>query len=64
MPSRLQLRLDGTPRRRQHRPRCDDCASIHSAFKIRTKYDQYWLKFYNQKAQNFDSDVMKLQFLR
>jgi hypothetical protein len=43
---------------------CDDCVSIHSAFKIRTKYDQYWLKFYNQKAQNFDSDVMKLQFLR
>jgi hypothetical protein len=32
--------------------------------KIRTKFDQYWLKFYNQKSQNFDSDVMKLQFLR
>lgn len=43
---------------------CNDCASIHSSMKIRTKYDQFWLKFYNEKAQNFESDLLKLQFLR
>lgn len=43
---------------------CDDCASIHKATQIRTKYDQYWLKFYNHKAQQFNSDLMTLQFLR
>jgi len=43
---------------------CSECASIHSAFTIRTPYDQYWLKFYNAKAQQFSSNVMDLQFQR
>jgi len=43
---------------------CPDCASIHASMKIRTDYDQHWLRFYNQRAQNFDTDLMKLRFLR
>lgn len=43
---------------------CEDCASIHSAMKIRTEYDQFWIKFYNNKAQNFQTDLLSLQFQR
>lgn len=43
---------------------CSDCYSIHQANKNRTDYDRFWLKFYNNKAQNYDTDLMKLQFSR
>jgi hypothetical protein len=31
--------------------------------KYRTFYDQYWTKFYNQKSQNYDTDLLSLQFV-
>ena len=30
--------------------------------KYRTLYDRYWKKFYNEKAENYDTDVMDLRF--
>jgi hypothetical protein len=41
---------------------CTECSSIYNARKIRTAYDQFWLKFYNNKAQNTATDLMDLQF--
>ena len=28
----------------------------------RTLYDRYWKKFYNEKAENYDTDMMALRF--
>lgn len=28
----------------------------------RTLYDRYWKRFYNQKAENYDTDVLQLRF--
>lgn len=41
---------------------CEDCASIYNAGKIRTAYDKFWIKFYNNKAQNTPTDLFDLQF--
>ena len=41
---------------------CTECSSIYNARKIRTSYDKFWLKFYNNKAQNTATDLMDLQF--
>jgi hypothetical protein len=41
---------------------CMECTSIYDAKKIRTNYDQYWLQFYNTKAQNTSTDLLDLQF--
>jgi len=41
---------------------CTECASIHSAMNIRTKFDKFWIKFYNGKAQSVPTDLMTLQF--
>lgn len=35
---------------------------IYEAKKIRTKYDQFWLHFYDNKAKNSPTDLMDLQF--
>lgn len=43
---------------------CQDCASIHHASRVRTAYDLYMLQSYNTKAQNSDTDLMRLQFTR
>lgn len=32
------------------------------ATKVRTTYDQYWLKFYNSRSNNYETDMMTLQF--
>jgi hypothetical protein len=29
---------------------------------VRTSYDQYWLKFYNNRSNNFETNLMTLQF--
>lgn len=30
--------------------------------KYRTLYDRYWKRFYNEKAENYDTDLMELRF--
>ena len=30
--------------------------------KHRSIFDQYWLNFYNKKAENYDTDMMNLRF--
>ncbi len=37
--------------------------SFGKAAHERTEYDKYWLMFYNQKAANFKTDLLKLEFL-
>lgn len=32
------------------------------ATKVRTAYDQYWLKFYNNRSNNYETNLMTLQF--
>ncbi len=32
------------------------------AVKERTAYDQYWLKFYNSRSSNYETNLMSLQF--
>jgi hypothetical protein len=32
------------------------------ATKVRTAYDQYWLKFYNNRSNNYETNMMTLQF--
>ena len=41
---------------------CNEYSGIHEAKKIRTKYDQFWLHFYDNKAKNSPTDLMDLQF--
>jgi len=41
---------------------CEECSSIHNAKKIRTAYDKFWLQFYNNKAQQANTDLLDLQF--
>jgi len=41
---------------------CADCGSIYLAKKVRTSYDQYWMNFYDTKAQNTSYNLMNLQF--
>jgi len=42
---------------------CEECASIYQAKDIRTKYDQFWINYYNQKAQSNPTDLLELTFL-
>lgn len=32
------------------------------ATKVRTAYDQHWLKFYNSRSNNYETNMMTLQF--
>jgi len=43
---------------------CTECSSIYNAKKIRTKYDQYWMQFYNSKSKNTNTDLISLQFAK
>ena len=40
-----------------------DSSSFMKATKIRTDYDKYWLTFYNQKAANFKTNLLTMEFL-
>lgn len=41
---------------------CTECLAVRNAFAIRTEYDKYFMEFYNNKAQNFETDLLALQF--
>jgi len=41
---------------------CTDCGSIYLAKTVRSKYDQYWMQFYNTKSQSYPSNLTTLQF--
>jgi predicted RNA-binding Zn-ribbon protein involved in translation (DUF1610 family) len=41
---------------------CPECGGIYLAKKIRTQYDNYWISYYNNKAQNYPTNLMNLQF--
>lgn len=32
-------------------------------YKHRSLFDQYWLNYYNNKAENYDTDLMNLRFV-
>lgn len=42
---------------------CEECSSIYQAKKIRTPYDQFWINYYNHKAQSNVTNLLDLQFL-
>ena len=41
---------------------CTECLATRNAFVIRTDYDKYFMEVYNNKAQNFETDLLGLQF--
>jgi len=41
---------------------CMDCPGIHQAFRVRTKYDQFWIDFYNRKAKSAPTNLVDLSF--
>ena len=41
---------------------CQECVGIHQAKQIRTAFDQFWIQYYNQKAQSNPTNLLELQF--
>lgn len=41
---------------------CTECLATRNAYAIRTEYDKYFMEIYNNKAQNFETDLLELQF--
>ena len=41
---------------------CEECSSIYEAKAVRTKYDQFWINYYNHKANQASTNLIDLHF--